>query len=642
MKPPEPQSKSGIRHRAFHPLDPLSTAELAAAVEVIRDNANISDRVLFEHVRLLEPEKTTVRKFREGDDIDRQAFAVVLDRDSGKVYEGVISLNNRTLRTWVHIPDVQCCILNEECEEMAQAVRQHPDFIEAIEKRGITDINQVSIDYFAVSNHARPEEQHRRLSRAHCFFVETPGDNPHVRPIEGLAPVIDLNTMTVLRIEDFGIKPVPPDRGAYRAGQSDNLQAPLAVLQITQPDGAGFQVNGHEVIWQNWRFRVGFTPREGLVLHTLSLDDQGQKRPVIYRASLSELVVPYGDTAGDHYMNHSFDLGEGVFGHAVNALTLGCDCLGEIYYFDVDLVDGHGNVQHRRNAICMHEEDYGILWKHTSCSGNTEVRRSRRLVISSFFTIGNYDYGIFWYLYLDGTIEFEAKLTGMLFTRAMDHDEKSDYGTLVAPNLSGMIHEHYFNVRLDMSIDGDENCVVEVDTDRVSSGPANPHGNAHGFRQTLIKSEHESGRDNKFEDARYWKVINRNRQNTLGWHPGYKLMPGPNIKPMHQPDSPFMKRAGFVAHDLWVTAFEPDQLHAPGNYVSQNENGPGLPQWVKSNRSLVDSDIVLWHTVGLVHIPRPEDFPVMPVEYIGFMLKPVGFFDRNPTLNPAPPPIRHS
>ena len=621
-----------------HPLDPLNPAELTLAVEIIRREAKLDARALFEQVRLKEPSKATVRAFRVGDVISREAFAVVLDRNAGKVFEATVSLDAHSLDSWTHIPGVQACLLGEELEEMAATVKQHPDFLAALKRRGIEDLDQVAVEGYAMANFAAADEQHRRLTKAHCFYVEKPGDNAHVRPIEGLVPVVDLGAMNVLRIEDYGVVTVPPDTGEYRAGALDHVSEPLAPLDITQPNGPDFQVDGHAVSWQNWQFRVGFTPREGLVLHTLSFNDGEQQRPVVYRASLSELVVPYGDTAGDHYMNHSFDLGEGVFGAAVNSLTLGCDCVGEIHYFDVNLTDGHGHVMHLPNAICMHEEDYGVIWKHTNASTKkTEVRRSRRLVVSSFFTIGNYDYGLFWYLYLDGTIQFEAKLTGMLYTRAVEDGETTNYGALVAPNLNGMVHEHYFNVRLDMSVDGDDNTVVEVEAQRVATGADNPHGNAHGPKELVIDSESSSGRDINPGNARFWKVINRSKKNKLGWHPGYKLVPGPNVKPMHQPDSPFMRRAGFVAHDLWVTAYDADEIHAPGSYVSQNEGGPGIPEWVKADRPLVDTDVVLWHTVGVLHLPRPEDFPIMPVEYTGFMLKPVGFFERNPTLSLAPP-----
>ncbi|NKB77839.1 MAG: primary-amine oxidase [Gammaproteobacteria bacterium] len=625
-----------------HPLDPLTAQEITQATKIVRRDLDLGKRLFFEQIRLNEPNKQLVRGFTSGDMIEREAFVVAWNRDSGELFEITVSIDKDQLSSSTLIPGVQAGYLPEESDEVSRVVKAHPDFVVGLNKRGIDNLDQVYVEGLAVANFATEKERHLRLSRAHCFFIQHPSDNTHAKPIEGLIPIIDLNTMKVLRIEDSGVVPIPANRGVYQSKELGVQRKPLAELEILQPDGPDFVVDGHEVCWQNWRFRVGFTPREGLVLHTLSFNDEGSERSVIYRASLSELVVPYGDTAGDHFTNHSFDLGDGIFGRSVNSLTLGCDCLGEIHYFDVVLNDGYGNPVNKPNAICLHEEDYGILWKHTNTSTNkTEVRRSRRLVVSSFFTVGNYDYGIFWYLYLDGNIEFEAKLTGMLYSRALGLDEINsgrppEYGSLVSPDLVGMMHEHYFNVRLDMSVDGDRNAVVEVEAKRVPMGPDNPHGNAHGVVETVLESEKDAGRDAKPENARYWKVINREAKNKLGWYPGYKLMPGPTIKPMHQPNSPFMRRAGFVNHDLWVTAFDANQLMAPGHYVNQNEFGPGIPEWVVEDRPLADTDVVLWHTMGVMHLPRPEDFPVMPVEYVGFMLKPVGFFDQNPALNLSP------
>ena len=626
----------------MHPLDPLNREELDRTVRIIRKQMDLPPDALFEQVRLKEPPKTLVHAFNSGraPEISREAFAVVLDRSADQVSEVAVSLDTDTMTSCAVIPGVRISFLAEESAEVRKIICEHPDFLAALERRGISDPEQVLIEGFAVANLAQADEKHLRHTRAHCFFLENPQDNAYARPIEGLVPVVDLNNRKVLRIEDNGVVPLPPDLGNYRSDQLDTRE-PLAPLDITQPDGPDFKVDGYAVEWQNWRFRVGFTPKEGLVLHTLSFRDGDTHRPVMYRASLSELVVPYGDTAGDHYMNHSFDLGETIFGKQVNSLKLGCDCLGEIYYFDCDQVDELGNPLELSQVVCMHEEDYGVLWKHTDAhTQRSEVRRSRRLVVSSFFTIGNYDYGIFWYLYLDGTIEFEAKLTGTLYLKAIPEGEKTPYGSLVAPGVNGMIHEHYFNIRLDMSVDGDANTVVEMQADRVPTGPENPHGNAHGVSQTVITSEQEGARNTAPKDSRFWKIENRGRSNRLGWHPAYKLMPGPNVAPMHQPGSPFMRRAGFVAHDLWVTAYDPDELHAPGQYISQNEGGPGLPEWMQKDRNLVDTDVVLWHTVGVLHLPRPEDFPVMPVEYTGFMLKPFGFFERNPSIDLAPPLCR--
>ncbi len=626
----------------IHPLDPLSPAEIRAAVEPVRAKLKAEGRLLFADVSLVEPAKSEVRAYRAGKPLPRRARLMVLQRDVQRTLDVLVDLGSGAILRCEEVPGVQPPVLFTELEELGAVVRAHAGVREGLARRGITDPEKVHAEFFANGNFGAAEDGSRRLLRPHLYYAEEDGDNPYVRPVDGLVPVIDLNTMEVVRVEDFGVKPLPPDIGDYTAARMKNLQPPLAELDIRQPAGPDFQVDGWLVRWRNWSFRIGFTAREGLVLHCLHWTDRGRERPVVYRASVSELVVPYAETVNDQFRNHSFDMGEGTFGHCVNALELGCDCVGEIRYFDVHLADDHGDVIRYPNAICMHEEDYGVLWKHQDpLTGETELRRSRRLVVSSFFTVGNYDYGFFWYLYLDGTIAFEAKLTGMLLCRAVEDGEDIPYGRLVAPNLNAMIHEHYFNLRLDMSVDGDDNAVYEVEAERFPTGPDNPHGNAHGARETLIENERQAGRDINPGNGRYWKVVNRSRRNALGWHPGYKLVPGPNVRPMHLEGSPFLRRAGFVAHDLWVTAFDFEQLFAPGRYINQNPDCDGIDSWVKAERPLADQDIVLWHTLGVLHVPRPEDFPVMPVEYVGFHLKPVGFFERNPSLELAPPGCHH-
>jgi primary-amine oxidase len=153
----------------------------------------------------------------------------------------------------------------------------------------------------------------------------------------------------------------------------------------------------------------------------------------VYRASVTEMVVPYGDPNTSHFWKNAFDCGEYGLGKLANSLELGCDCLGLIHYFDIPMVEDQGSVTLMKNAVCMHEEDYGILWKHFDFrTGLHQVRRSRRLVISFFATVGNYDYGFYWYLYQDGTIQLETKLTGIIQTAAIAPGEDYPYGGMVA------------------------------------------------------------------------------------------------------------------------------------------------------------------------------------------------------------------
>jgi primary-amine oxidase len=431
---------------------------------------------------------------------------------------------------------------------------------------------------------------------------------------------------------------VPQESGNFDVEAGAPLRTDIAPLEITQPEGPGFTVEGRVVEWQRWRVHVGFTPKEGLVLHRLSYDG----RSIMHRASLSEMVVPYGDPSPTHYFKNAFDAGENGVGVAASPLTRGCDCLGEIVYLDAVVNDAAGEPVTIPNAICLHEEDHGVLWRHIEWrDGSGEVRRSRRMVISSFSAIGNYDYGFFWYLYQDGTIAFEVKLTGVLSTGAVAPGVKPEHGTLVAPGLNAMVHQHFFNMRLDLDIDGVKNAVDEVWTESDPPGPANPHGNAFRARRRRLETELEARRRTDPRSARWWEIVNPAVRHRLGEPVGYRLLPGENAVPFAQPDAPVSKRAGFIGEHLWVTPYAPGERYAAGDYPSQHPGGAGLPEWTAADRPVADRDIVVWYTFGHHHVPRPEDWPVMPVATIGFQLKPVGFFTNNPALD-VPPSVPHA
>ena len=330
-------------------------------------------------------------------------------------------------------------------------------------------------------------------------------------------------------------------------------------------------------------------------------------------------------------------MGEAGIGSLANSLTLGCDCLGQIYYFDAVLNNSLGEPWMIPNAVCLHEEDFGILWKHTDWrTGQAEVRRSRRLVISFIATVGNYEYGFFWHFYQDGNIEFQVKLTGIVNNMALEPGEQPKYGTVIAPQLGGHIHQHFFSVRLDMSVDGPNNSVYEVNTKAEPMGPDNPQGNAFYAERTLLATESEAQRKVDPMTGRYWLIANPSTNNYIGQPVSYKLVPGENILPFAHPDAAVSKRAGFARKHLWVTPYRPEEMSPTGPYPNQHPGGDGLPKWTQANRSVENADIVVWYNFGSHHIPRPEDWPVMPVMYTGFKLMPVGFFDRNPALDVPP------
>ncbi|MCU0527456.1 MAG: primary-amine oxidase [Elainella sp. Prado103] len=622
-----------------HPLEPLTIPEVEAAVAIVRAERQVGDRWRFPCVTLQEPPKSVVLGFQAGDPIEREAFLILLDNETGQTYEAIVSLTESRVKSWQLIPNVQPNIMADELAECEAVVKAHPAFQAALAKRGITDLDLVVVDPWAIGHFGFADEVGKRLSRCLCYLRQVPDGNFYARPIDGLVPVVDLNSMQVLRIEDLGEVAVPPQASEYAARFMPQLRQDLKPLHITQPEHPSFVVEGHWIRWQKWQFRIGFTPREGLVLYTVGYEDQGKLRSILYRASMAEMVVPYGDPRPQHFRKNAFDLGEHGVGMLANSLKRGCDCLGEIRYFDAVLTNSRGAVAVTENAVCLHEEDYGILWKHTDWRlDEAEVRRSRRLVISFIATVDNYEYGFFWYFYQDGTIQYEVKLTGILLCAALADFPK--YGTVVAPELNALNHQHFFCMRLDFDLDGTANSIYEVNSIAEPLGAENPYGNAFYAESTLLSTEQAAQRLIDPFQARYWKIVNPAVKNHLDQPVGFKLVAGENVLPFAHPDAPILKRAGFMTKHLWVTPYEPSERYPAGNYPNQHPGGEGLPQWIQSDRSIENTDLVVWYNFGHHHIPRPEDFPVMPTAYIGFMLKPVGFFVANPALDVPPSPAQ--
>jgi primary-amine oxidase len=622
---------------APHPLEPLTPAEILTAVATIRKQKQLPATFRFVTVTLREPPKDAV--LRSGP-TPREAFLILLDNATGRGHEAVVDLVREEVRSMEPLPDgVQPPIMLDEFVECEEAVKRSPEFLAALRKRGVEDVNLVMVDPWSAGVYGTEleGEKNRRISRALCWVRSEPMDNGYARPIDGVIAVVDLNQMEVLRIEDYGVVPLPPKAGNWARDYLPEVRQDLKPLEVRQDQGPSFQIDGHEIRWQKWRFRISFNPREGLVLHTVTYRDGGRERPVLYRASVAEMVVPYADPRVQYFRKNAFDLGEYGIGMLANSLVLGCDCLGLIRYFDAHMTNSRGELMTIANAVCLHEEDFGVLWKHTDWRTNqVEVRRSRRLVVSFVATVANYEYGFYWYFYQDGSIQLEVKLTGIMNTTAFPPGERPRYGTEVAPRLNAPYHQHFFCARLDMSVDGLENTVEEVNTHSEPGGPANPHGNAFVAEATPLKREFEAMRTVNTPTARFWRVVNPSKRNGLGRPVAYRLVPGENCVPPAQPGAAVLRRAEFLTKHLWVTPYRPGERFPAGDYPNQHPGGDGLPGWTAADRSIENTNVVLWYTFGHNHVPRPEDWPVMPVSYTGFTLKPDGFFDANPAMDVPP------
>ncbi|KAF9667915.1 hypothetical protein SADUNF_Sadunf15G0072800 [Salix dunnii] len=691
-----------LKLQTSHPLDPLSAAEISVAVATVRAagaTPELRDSMRFIEVVLLEPDKHVVAladayffppfqpsllpKTKGGPVIPtklppRRARLVVYNKRSNETSIWIVELSevHAATRGGHHrgkvissqvVPDVQPPMDAVEYAECEAVVKDFTPFREAMKKRGIEDMELVMVDAWCVGYHSDADAPSRRLAKPLIFCrteSDCPMENGYARPVEGIHVLVDMQNMKVIEFEDRKLVPLPPadplrnyTPGETRGGVDRSDVKPLQIIQL---EGPSFRVSGHYIEWQKWNFRIGFTPREGLVIHSVAyVDGSRGRRPVAHRLSFVEMVVPYGDPNEPHYRKNAFDAGEDGLGKNAHSLKKGCDCLGFIKYFDAHFTNFTGGVETIENCVCLHEEDHGILWKHQDWrTGLAEVRRQ----VESY-TIGtpihiyaNSDVGLVTKeklaickqllcpscsLLQDGKIEAEVKLTGILSLGALQPGETRKYGTTIAPGLYAPVHQHFFVARMDMAVDckpGEAfNQVVEVNVEVEKPGEKNIHNNAFYAKETLLQSELQAMRDCNPQTARHWIVRNTRTVNRTGQLTGYRLVPGSNCLPLAGPEAKFLRRAAFLNHNLWVTPYTHGEMFPGGEFPNQNPRvGEGLATWVKQNRPLEETDIVLWYVFGITHVPRLEDWPVMPVERIGFMLMPHGFFNCSPAVDVPP------
>ncbi len=618
-----------------HPLDALSVEEIRAVARCLRTTKILAEGGRVISVSLVDPGRAALAA---GTAVRAARAVVVLGPEPAVVEADVTLGKSPEVVRQRRIEGARPAISLEEALYAIEALRQDPDWAAAMRRRGIDDLDQLQVDPWPAGSLGDPREEGRRLARCIAYWREDPADNGYARPVEGVVAFVDLGRSEVIDVVDRGVVPLPPGTGRYRAVDVAT-RAPLAPLTISQPDGPGFTVDGNLVRWGPWSLRVTLDPIEGVVLHQVGYQDGARRRGVLHRASISEMVVPYGDPGPGHGWKSAFDAGEWGLGRMTSSLELGCDCLGEIRYLDAALATEQGDAYVVPNAICLHEEDFGLLWKHVDHLGaGSEVRRSRRFVVNHVATVGNYDYAFSWHLYLDGSIELVVRLTGVLSTMAVAPDQPAPaHAPLVAPQLAGPVHQHLFCARLHMDLDGDAATVVEVDAVADPVGAQNPWGNAFRAVETPLRRERQARRRSNPLRSRTWHVRSATARNRLGRPTGYKLVPEACPVLLADPTSPIARRAGFATEHLWVTAAHPDERRAAGDYPNQHPGVDGLPRYIEADRPIEDADVVLWHTFGVTHLPRPEDWPVMPAERTGFHLVPAGFFDQNPALDLAPP-----
>ncbi|KAL9016489.1 MAG: hypothetical protein Q9185_006182 [Variospora sp. 1 TL-2023] len=638
-----------------HPADPLSASEIEKTTAIVRKEHG---SLFFNAVSAWEPRKAEMLAWLADPDHavrpHRVADVVAIGKGS-KVYDGLVDLDEEKIVKWEMTEDVQPLITMEDLQVVEHLVRKDPKVIEQCGLIGIPkeDMHKVYCDPWTIGFDERFGNR-VRLQQALMYYRPHVDDSQYTYPLD-FTPIFNSDTQEIIHID------VPPVRRPLNQAPPSNYH-PAAIeaqggyrndlkpLHITQPEGVSFTVEGRVISWQNWKVHVGFNYREGIVLNNITYNDKGTERPIFYRLSLAEMVVPYGNPEHPHHRKHAFDLGEYGGGYMTNSLALGCDCKGAIHYMDASFVNRAGASQTIKNAICIHEEDAGILFKHTDFRDDSViVTRGRKLLVSHIFTAANYEYCVYWIFHQDGTVQLEIKLTGILNTYALNPGEDTHgWGTEVYPGVNAHNHQHLFCLRIDPNIDGPHNTIFQVDA---KQGPGavgsaeNKYGNAFYAERKKYTTPADAVADYDAASSRTWEMANENKINKHSHKPvSYKLVSREVPSLLPKEGGLVWKRAGFARHAVHVTKYADDQLHPAGRHVPQTSGSPsqGLPLWIArtAHDSIVNADVVLWHTFGITHFPAPEDFPVMPAEPMTVLLRPRNFFDRNPALDVRPSEAR--
>lgn len=629
----------GLTLAAEHPLDPLSAEEITAATAALKTDANLADAAI-PVVTLDEPAKEAVLAWRPGQPVPRRARVLAMKGRS--VHEVLVDLDAKRIVETTERAGVEAPLMLSEQIEGIKVALEHPGFQEGLKKRGVTDLEKVFCAPFAAGYYGIAEHEGWRLLKVGCFDTRKSTNNLFGWPIERLYALVDLRERKVLQVVDYGVVPVNEGEHNFTEAAIGSLRELQKPTVQAQPAGANFKLDGHQVAWGNWRFHVRLDGRVGTVVSLARWTDQDRERPVLYAGYLSEMFVPYMSADYGWYSRTYFDSGEYGAGFLASPLRAGIDCPTTATFLPAMLNTDRGEPVEMPDALCIYERNTGDpAWRHAEIVNQTyEGRPGVELVVRTAAQIGNYDYLIDWVFNHAAEIEVRVGATGIDALKGVATQTMSDptaaedtaYGTLVAPGLVAVNHDHFFNFRLDLDVDGPANS-LQQDVYTLKMLPAeSPRRSVNVYEARVPSTEKEGRLDTGHVPAKY-RVVNEARTNGVGNPVSYELLYANHARLELATEDWPTKRAGFLQHDLWITAYDPSERYAGGDYIFASRETEGLPRWSEQDRPIRGKDIVVWANLGMHHLPRAEDMPVMPMIWHGFKLRPHNFFDRNPAID---------
>jgi primary-amine oxidase len=630
-----------------HPLDGLQAEEIEAVKSILTEAGRLEETARFPLIERIMPEKADVLRWSEGDPIPRRARALV--KDGPETHEALIDLEAGSLLDWTPAAG-EGMVLFEEFIGAMELALGHPDFQAGLSERGLTPDDVFCLPLTA-GNFFEGEDAGKRLMKVPCYQNPT-GSNFYAKPIEGLLAVVDLGASEVLEVIDTGAIPLPEDPWGYTEDEIEaryGLRPETSPATLSQPGGPNVVIDGGKVAWDMWQFHVSVEKRAGVVLSLIEAEDQGKWRSILYQAHLSEVFVPYMDPDVGWYWRTYMDSGEYGFGLFLSPLRAGVDCPDYAAMLPAMIHDDNGNPFEIPDAICIFERSPGDpSWRHFEIFAQseevftpTEGRPWTELVVRSASEVGNYDYLIDYVFRVDGSIEIAVGSTGLdavkgVASQSMADETAADdtaYGTLIAPHLAAPNHDHYFNFRLDFDIDGQENNFMRTG---IVPGPVGDDAKRRSFWVTEMEmpsTEAEAVYRVNPETPAMYHVGNMNVESGLGHKPTYMINSGNSVAyAPFDPADPPVARNDYVLNTFHVTPYDAEQRYAGGAYAMASDGSDTLGNWVKAGRSIDNTDLVVWYTMGFHHIPRMEDWPVMPLMWKRMKLAPFNFFSHNPAM----------
>ncbi|OQO01168.1 hypothetical protein B0A48_13411 [Cryoendolithus antarcticus] len=638
-----------------HPFAPVSSAEIKETASHIKAQWPINTNLHFKTITLFEPAKAEAVPFLEAEaaghslpHIDRRVFVTYYLRRTNQFHEAVVNLTQQVVEYNVRLgANMHAPGDGDEIFEIERVCLEDPGVQAEIAKLQLPEGSKIVIDPWIYG--ADGVEDDERMWQTFMYMrdpahADDPDSNHYAIPLS-ISPVVDSSKMEVIRIDhmptgkDNTIKetqPWKPKAGNEYISDFLELRTDLKPLNVVQPEGTSFNVSqqgtSHVIDWQKWSFRVGFNLREGMVLYNVKYSG----RDLFYRLSLSDMNIPYADPRHPFHKKSAFDLGDAGAGIMANDLKLGCDCLGSIHYLSAVLNDDKGEPLDMPNVVCVHEQDAGIGWKHTNYrTGRAAIARSRELVLQSIITVANYEYILAFMFNQAGELTYEVRATGILSTQPIDDGVEVPWGTIVHPGVLAAHHQHIFSLRVDPMIDGHANRLVYDEAHAMPRSDFNPHGTGYTVKETLV--EQSAGLDLDFDVNRTFKIQNAAVRNPVNGKPvAYKIHAPPFQKMISDKESFNYKRAEFADRNIYAVKYRDDELFSGGKYTNQSRGGTGVRSWAERKENIVDDDLVVFVQFGINHVPRIEDFPVMPCEILKVAFKPVNFFDKNPAIDVPP------